>query len=183
MGRRHRSCQDSGNGAAAASCGGYFISAPRVQDVHGVRRHSQIGNCSLLQRAPLAQDAAQKSTCLVHRSPSRPRRTEHINHWKSPISTLQAQLWTISLSYLVITTLPTISHLHAPETEQQMEKYPKMKAPYSPAASMPGTKHARLPTNSSSHTHTDSPCSSAEAFLIQTETKASDFIPPRPNKV
>lgn len=46
-----------------------------------------------------------------------------------------------------------------------------MKFPFSPTANMPCTKHTVLKNFFTMH----SSCSSAEAFLIQMETKASDF--------
>lgn len=122
VGRRRRRCQDGGNGATVASCRVYFISAPRVQDVRGIRRHSQIGNCAFPQRASSGAGCSPKSTCPKHNSPPKPSRNEHINHWKLPIFTFRAELWAVSLGYLVITTLSTLLHLHAPKTVGRTEK-------------------------------------------------------------
>lgn len=129
LGRHRARCKNSGNGATATSCRGYFISVPRVQDVRGIRRYSRIGNHALPQRAS-SEGCSPKPTRSEDSSlpkPSRPGRNKHINHWKSPIFTFGDELWAVSLNYLVIPTLSTLSHLQSllHQRQQGRESSPK----------------------------------------------------------
>lgn len=165
-----------------ASCRGYFISAHRVQDVRGIRRHSQIGNRAL-PKEPSVQDAAQTPHALsTAHCPSHPGRagtsTSATEAGRFYIPSRALDCFS-ELSGDHLTAHPPFATCSLHFTWQRQwggqRKEPKMKLPSSPAAHTPCTDHTRLLKKLLLHS-TDSSRGSAKAFLIQRETKVSDSI-------